>query len=909
MNSSPPALGVFTVDVDLVVTSWDAWMARTSGLESSRACGQSLALLYPELETRGLLSRIRQVISDGTTDILAPAFHQYFIPCPPNPPSLRFDRMQHRVTMAPLRDADCIIGALITLEDVTDRREREIQLAIDLASGNEATRLKATQELAQDPLEVGPQLVGALADASWRVRRTAVDGLTRHISHETVAHLLLALRERHRDCNTLNSALSVLAMSDMDVVSPLISFLGDPNPDLRVYAALALGLHADPRAIPALLTALRDPDANVQYHAIEALGRLRSREAVESLIAIAETRDFYLAFPALDALAHIGDSSVAGRIVPLLQDPLLHTAAIDALGVLGDESAIQPLAALLNESALPALAVAQALLRLHDQYERAFSEGALISQLVRQTLNPTGAQKLLAALGNPQCADIQPLVRVLGWLSDSNAEYALVRLLGEPRVQNDIIEALVRHGNQVSQSLIKELTDVDPEVRTAAAVTLGRIGDRQAVPALLNLVLTDPTCLLPAVGALARISDPRALEPLLTVLESPEPAVRQAAIAALDALDHPDLPRHVVRLLASPNPRARESAARIAGLGRFASSLDSLLALCNDSDENVRRAVAESIAYFADPRVLPALNKALTEDSPLVRASAAQGLGHTGLPSAVPPLVQALTDSAPWVRYFSAIALGELRAPEALEPLARAAHNDPACQVKAGALSAIGGLGGSRAAAILVSFADCPENDLASAAIRALGKISHPDSLPPLMAALRSPVVERRLEAIRALSERGGSGVEGALQWVGTVDSNSSVAQCALEALGRCGSPEAIASLIALAAYSSHRDLCIAALARAGVERVELVAKGLSHSYAPIRAAVVQALARLNCPLAAEHIDRALNDSDPSVRLAADRASRHIRRRRADNHFVSTTAADPATAANRAPEKTSRTLM
>lgn len=903
MNPSPPALGIFTVDVHLVVTSWDAWMARTSGLDSKHACGQSLALLYPELETRGLLSRIRQVISDGTTDILAPAFHQYFIPCPPSPPSLRFDQMQHRATMAPLRDADCIIGALITLEDVTARREREIQLAIDLASDNEATRLKATQELAEDPLEVGPHLVAALADASWRVRRSAVDGLTRHINHEMVAHLLLALRERHRDCNTLNSALSVLAMSDMDVVSPLISFLADLNPDLRVYAALALGLHGDPRAIPSLLIALSDPDANVQYHAIEALGRLRSSEAVEPLIAIAETRDFFLAFPALDALTQIGDSSVAGRIVPLLQDPLLHTPATDALGALGDESAIQPLIALLNESTLPALPIAKALLRLHDQYERAFSEGSLISQLVRQTLNPTGAQKLLAALDDPQRADIQPLVRVLGWLSDSKAECALIRLLSESQVRNDIIEALVRHGNPVSHLLIKELTHADPEVRSAAAVALGRIGDRQAVPALLHLLLTDPACLVVTAGALARLSDPRALEPLLTVLESPEAAARQAAMAALMALDHPDLPRHITRLLTSPNPAARESAARIAGLGRFASCIDSLLALGNDSDENVRRAVSESIAYFADARVLPALSKALAEDSPLVRASAAQGLGRTGLPSAVPALINALTDSDPWVRYFSALALGELRAPEALEPLTRTALNDPAYPVKAGALSAIGSLGGGRAAAILASFSNCPENDLASAAIRALGNISHPDSLPPLMGALRSPVVERRLEAIRALSARGGSGVEGALQWVATVDSNSSVVQCALEALGRCGSPEAIASLIALAAYSSHRDSCIAALARAGVERVELVSKGLSHSYPPIRAAVVQALARLNCARASEYIDRALNDSDPSVRLAAEKASRHIRRRLAENQFIGTAPSDRATAANRAPEK------
>ena len=97
------------------------------------------------------------------------------------------------------------------------------------------------------------------------------------------------------------------------------------------------------RAIPALMRALDDPDVNVRFHAIEALGRLHAMAAVEPLVKIAERRDFFLAFPAVQALALLGDTSVAGRLVPLLADELLSAAVAEALGVLGDDVVAEPL--------------------------------------------------------------------------------------------------------------------------------------------------------------------------------------------------------------------------------------------------------------------------------------------------------------------------------------------------------------------------------------------------------------------------------------------------------------------------------------------------------------------------------------------------------------------------------------
>src|SRR5918993_1308391 len=354
LESSENPIGVFTTDAGLVVQVWDAALARLTGIPADAARGKPLAELLPHLEESRLLARFRRVLDEGVVEVLAPAFHHYLIPCAPSRPSKHFDRMQQRVTIAPLREDERTVGTLVTVEDVTARIERERGLSEQLAHADEGERLSAAQALAGDEtLEHARPLLAALGDESWRVRRVAVEGVARRAAPDAIAALLTSVRENHHDLGLLNSALQVLAMSDVDTLSPLVEFLHDDDADLRMQAALALGEQRDVRATPALLRALGDADPNVRYHAIEALGKLRATEAADALASVAETRDFFLAFPALDALTRIGDARVAPRVVPLLEDELLREAAADVLGQLGDEEAVAPLAALLNRSGAP----------------------------------------------------------------------------------------------------------------------------------------------------------------------------------------------------------------------------------------------------------------------------------------------------------------------------------------------------------------------------------------------------------------------------------------------------------------------------------------------------------------------------------------------------------------------------
>ena len=396
------SVGVFTLDGNLVVQVWDAELERATGVSAQDACGQTIVALFPDLETRSLVKYFRRVFEDGVVEVLSSAFHHYLIPCPPARPSPRFDKMQQHVTIAPLLKASRTVGIIVTIEDVTARLDRERDLAEQLAHPNETNRLQAAKTLAEEHgVEPAQPLLGALKDRSWRVRQAAVEGLSRRAAPHAIEALLNSVREDHSNLALLNSALQVLALTDVDTLSPLVAFLQGDDADLRMQAALALGEQRDDRAVPALIAALNDSDANVRYHVIEALGKLRAVEATETLIAIAEQRDFFLSFAAVEALGMIGDPRVAARIVPLLSDELLRDPAATLLGKLGDEQTVAPLAALLNEFNTVTLMIARSLAALYDRYEESYGEGEHIADLARQAITPAGAQHLLDALHEP----------------------------------------------------------------------------------------------------------------------------------------------------------------------------------------------------------------------------------------------------------------------------------------------------------------------------------------------------------------------------------------------------------------------------------------------------------------------------------------------------------------------------
>lgn len=828
-------------------------MVDATGIESVEAINRPLVELLPDIGTRGFLAVFQNVLTKGTIEVLSPALHHYLFACAPSEPSSMFERMQQSVTIGPLRDEGRIIGAIVTIEEVTARIEGERRMAAEGLTINSLTRL--------------------LGEDDWRVRRMAVSTLAQQGS-AIVDSLVQTIRQQHANLNVLSSALDLLAMSDIDVLEPLIGFLDDEDENLRTQAALILGERRDRRAIPALIAHLDDPDVNVTFHIIEALGRLHATEACEPLLEIALRRDFYLSFPAIQALSRVGSAGVAPRLVPLLEDEMLRAPVVEALGELGDEDVTVPLVQLLDSATAPTEVITDALAGLFDRYESRYGAGEHIAAQTRRTISATGTQRVLDAVQRVGPDRLAGLTRVLGWLEGEAIRRALTRLLGHDTVRSQVVEALVRNGSGVVTLLAEQLQAEDLETRLAAAVALGRIGDRRATPALIA-TLEDREVAVAAAGALARIGDAAAFEPLLGLLSDSQPAVRQSAVAALNSIGHPEMPERILRLLDADDPAVRESALKIAGYFGYATCLERVLACCRDRVEAVRRSAAEQLPFFDDPRVVQPLIELLSDQAASVRAAAAAALARVEHPAGVDALIRALTDPDAWVRYVTLKSLAAIGAVDALSTVMDRLHDDAAPHVRLASIEVVGRLAPPEALDILGPLTRSANDDIARAAIGALGDVDRPEALAILEELLRVEDAGRRLAAIDALARRAEARLPDILQWVAVTDADSTVVSAAMAALARIGvresaqGAEATRALIALTSEPSRRVASIAVLSSLPARRINDIAAGLRHPSPVVRCAVVEALSRMKQQDASRALEGALEDAVPAVRLTA----------------------------------------
>jgi len=860
-NHPPPSLGIFTTDDQLRVRTWDDWLAAISGFSAEDVRGRPLTEIIPDLEARGLLGKFNHVLQEGAVEVLAPLFHRYLLPYPPLIPSETFAHMRQQVTLIPLREGDRITGVMVSVEDATRRLEKEK----DLRQGSEsADAVRASSHAAP--------LVQALGDRNWRVRKQAVTGLIQHGGPQATAALLRTLQAEHEDLGALNSALEVLTFSRVDVIPPLLELLGKGDGDLRLYVAQVLGDKRDARAIPALVKSLDDADPNLRYHVVEALGKLRAAEAVDDLLNIVESGDFYLAFPAIDALNRIGDPRVAPRLVPLLKNDLLMAPVSELLGNLGDEEVLSPLVDLLNQPGAHVTVIASAMAALCDRYETLYHEGEHIADLAARCMAPAGLQNLLDALPHARDDEIRSLAMVLGWLEGPAVERSLTRLMGHPAARGEVVEALVRYGGRVTDLLTAQLTSEELDIRYAAVIALGRIGDPKAVPALVKTLSRDPELTVVAAGALAKIGDRQAYTALLGLMGHPQTAVRQAVISALNSLGHPQMPQDMNRLMGDADPRVRESAVKIAGYFGFVECIPALLKRCRDSHEGVRRAVVEHLPYLEEESADGEVISALHNETPKVRVSAAKAMAHLGREIARAPLMAALEDKDQWVRFFAVRSVSRHGYGHAGERIYRMAASDPSPLVRIAAIGAAGRIHGEKSVAFLAPYVTADDPDIARSAIEALGEVGPPHAMPALLPALRSEDASLKIAAIQALGRWNTPEAAEMLQWMAASGKTDETTGAALAALTAMGTSEAVSALAQLTADPAVRDGAVAALSGLRGPAIDALGAHLSHPQMQVKRAVIDALTRMKHPRASAYLLGALADSEPRIRVSAIRA-------------------------------------
>ena len=269
------------------------------------------------------------------------------------------------------------------------------------------------------------------------------------------------------------------------------------------------------------------------------------------------------------------------------------------------------------------------------------------------------------------------------------------------RIAATASKGLINAGKPSVKYILGFLNHDNWKVRLISVETLGNIGDKATIPALVERLvdekidvrrkaasalkqLGDPVGELIFMGifgdrkAIDRIildRDPRSVPLLLISLKNKEWKARKFAAFLLGKMVIPEAVEPLIETLHDNDAWVRQSAVEALGKIKNKDAVQPLMGCLNDIDPKVRAEAATSLGILKAKEAAEKIIK-LLKDGTSVREKAAEALGEIGEITAVPPLVKALKDPADTVRINSAKALGKIADTRGIDPLKEAQNKN-----------------------------------------------------------------------------------------------------------------------------------------------------------------------------------------------------------------------------------------
>lgn len=603
-----------------------------------------------------------------------------------------------------------------------------------------------------------PIFIATLKDQDERVQAAAAAALGKLKDPSAVKHLVAVLKEKE---GVRAAAAEALTQFEPAQVMPLLKLAAnDSDVGVRTGAVVALGRIKSPEALPAVLDALRmgglytDEGRALLGKSVASLAGMDHAQVLEGLSKMAAKEDEDTRIALCSVLGKLGDPGAAGVLKTILQD----TRAQVRAGVIEACNEIAKPRVAAGEALDPALA-AVLIAALRDKNRTLASSAATTLGELKWLPNTpeeqawyyagTGTWDALPRLGT---VAVEPLLAVWNgdWTSPGISRPVSQRPVRPmPRGYSrgtEVIQALGQIQDPGAEQALRDilqrgLKQVEGEGLEAAYSAATALGERKD-PASLDLFIAglqhSATSFRAACAeALGKLKDKRAVSPLLALLTDPESDAVVKAVWSLGEIGDPAAVPDLVALLnrwkGDGNPDFIAEALGKLGGEEALKALQHLLE--TNSNEAIRQKVIVALGTTHDPRAIPALSDALTVERNHA-GGAARALATIGGPEAV----QALSDF--------------LRT----QP-SRRGGNDSEVAV----LEALTSIQDPNATDALVNLSEAglkPTMPMRMGIARALVDRGHPKGKELLEQLRKSPSVELRTEAVRAL-ESAGAPVEG----------------------------------------------------------------------------------------------------------------------------------------------------
>lgn len=407
--------------------------------------------------------------------------------------------------------------------------------------------------------------------------------------------------------------------------------------------------------------------------------------------------------------------------------------------------------------------------------------------------DPQGVPAVLRALLDRNADVVRAVFTALKKIGDRRVVRPLLRFGQErPEWRPLANDTLVRLGPRVVPELLNILQTDDAGLTLDAIVVLGRIGDKQAVSALIacldhvsNLLKAHVTEALALIGdsravpqllraledphaptrmnaaaGLVRMADPRSLRPLLKALQDDDADVRGYAAIALGDLGDAKAVPELIRVLSNWKTLEQEEVhfleAVIESLGKLGdtAAVSALIPLLQSHRDGVLLKTVLALKKFRDPSAIQALTALLHVPKPTVRRRVIETLGQSGDESLIPLIGESLRDDdAPEVRAAAAHALGELKARAACGFLEDALRDE--YPIRCQAVIALGAIHEKSTLAALMAMLKDAAPEVRYHAAHAIAKFKDPKTLKAIVALLEDSDPMVRNGASKLIAEFG----------------------------------------------------------------------------------------------------------------------------------------------------------
>jgi HEAT repeat protein len=327
--------------------------------------------------------------------------------------------------------------------------------------------------------------------------------------------------------------------------------------------------------------------------------------------------------------------------------------------------------------------------------------------------------KIIPKLGN---IAIQPLLALLNDIDiDLEDRWVVARILGEFD-QPQVVTALIK--------LIQQQEDLElTEIATSALTKIGL----PAISALTDLFATPDRQI--AIVILAQIRHSSTIEPLIQVIDDPDPQLRSLVVEALGSFHDARIPPLLITKLTDVAATVRKAAVIALSLrSDLAAELDlsqQLRPLLFDLNLAVCQAAALGLARLPDQANIQALAAVLlSPQTPTeLQSSVILALGWIGTIPAIDSLILALPNLAPSLVPEIVIAIGKTEQEQIYASQVLVNHLqrlDPsAAIIKQEIATALGNLGNQDIVPDLVQLLDDPDDRVKLYAMNAISKLSN----------------------------------------------------------------------------------------------------------------------------------------------------------------------------------------